>query len=334
MGLPAHWAPNDLLFYKGKQFPARYKNGAFVAFHGSTNRTPYVQGGYIVAFIPFKNGKPHDVWEVFADGFAAVDTIVTMNDAKYRPMGLSEGPDGSLYISETEKGKIWRVMFKGNKTTFGTAQLAKMVIRKKTASNIKDPDPIKDDLDRGKPVVASAVYTMYCGACHQRDGKGDGGRFPPLEQSEWVNGDKTKLINVVLNGLSGPITVKGLPYSESMPAHGSFLNDDQVAEVLNSFKESLTNKHILVSVVTGVLIDDIEQNIQTALKACGASFENVLKLSIHIMQGQNAFLAFQASQPYLKTASDPPAITVLFVSGLANPDYLIEIDAIAFIPEK
>ena len=105
IGLPAHWAPNDLLFYKGNQFPARYKNGAFIAFHGSTNRTPYPQAGYIVAFIPFENGRPTDKWEVFADGFTGVDTVVTMTDAKYRPMGLSEGPDGSLYISESKIGK-------------------------------------------------------------------------------------------------------------------------------------------------------------------------------------------------------------------------------------
>jgi glucose/arabinose dehydrogenase/mono/diheme cytochrome c family protein len=247
MGFPGHFAPNDILFYKGNQLPERYKKGAFVVLHGSTIRQPYPQGGYFVAFVPMVNGVVTGPWEVFADGFIQTDPVLTANSAGYRPMGITEGPDGSLYISETEKGKIWRVMFKGDKSKFGTAQLAKMVIRKKTASNIKDPDPIKDDLDRGKPVVASAVYTMYCGACHQRDGKGDGGRFPPLAESEWVNGDKTKLINVVLNGLSGPITVKGLPYSETMPAHGSFLNDDQVAEVLSYVRKSWGNNSDAIS---------------------------------------------------------------------------------------
>lgn len=58
VGLPAHWALNDLLFYKGNQFPERYKEGAIVVFHGSMNRTPYPKAGYIVAFIPFKKGKP------------------------------------------------------------------------------------------------------------------------------------------------------------------------------------------------------------------------------------------------------------------------------------
>ncbi|MBL0742972.1 PQQ-dependent sugar dehydrogenase [Chryseolinea lacunae] len=145
MGLPAHWAPNDLLFYKGDQFPARYKKGAFIAFHGSTNRAPYPQGGYIVAFVPFENGKPTDHWEVFADGFAGVDTIASMADAKYRPMGLSEGPDGSLYVSESKKGKIWRVLFTGDRTNFGNAQLAAME-KRKSRSYLKIPDEKADRL--------------------------------------------------------------------------------------------------------------------------------------------------------------------------------------------
>jgi glucose/arabinose dehydrogenase len=145
MGLPAHWAPNDLLFYKGNQFPERYKKGAFIAFHGSTNRTPYPQAGYIVAFIPFVNGQPTDKWEVFADGFTGVDTVVKMADAQYRPMGLAEGPDGSLYISESRKGKIWRVMFKADPSKFEEAQLASME-KRKSRSYIKIPDEQKDIL--------------------------------------------------------------------------------------------------------------------------------------------------------------------------------------------
>lgn len=145
MGLPAHWAPNDLLFYKGNQFPARYKKGAFIAFHGSTNRTPYPQAGYIVAFIPFEEGKPTDKLEVFADGFAGVDTIANMSDAKYRPMGLSEGPDGSLYISESKKGKIWRIVFKADPTNFGETQLLNME-KRKSRTYLKTPDEKTDNL--------------------------------------------------------------------------------------------------------------------------------------------------------------------------------------------
>ena len=144
-GFPAHWAPNDMLFYKGDQFPSRYKNGAFVAFHGSTNRAPYPQGGYIVAFVPFENGKPKE-WEVFADGFAGVDTVVSMADAKYRPMGLAEGPDGSLYISESKNGKIWRIVYKDDASKFSASQLADMEKRKTSRTYIKTPDEKNDML--------------------------------------------------------------------------------------------------------------------------------------------------------------------------------------------
>ncbi|WP_158827570.1 c-type cytochrome [Mucilaginibacter lacusdianchii] len=239
VGFPAHFAPNDLLFYKGKQFPDHYKNGAFIALHGATNRAPYPQAGYVIAFVPFKNGMPSGDWEVFADGFARVDPIVSVSNAVYRPMGLAEGPDGSLYISDTEKGRIWRVMYKGDKKAFGTAQLAAMEKRKQTASNIKTPNEIEDNLFKNLP-KSSAIYTTYCVSCHQNDGKGDGNRFPPLAQSEWVN-DKNRLVYVILNGLKGPITVKGQSYNEVMPAHGSFLSDEQIAEVATYVKSNFNN---------------------------------------------------------------------------------------------
>lgn len=145
MGFPAHWAPNDMLFYQGNQFPARYKKGAFVAFHGSTNRAPYPQAGYIVAFIPFENGKPTGKWEIFADGFVGGDIIRDLDDVNYRPMGLAEGPDGSLYVSESKKGKIWRILFEADPSKFGEAQLVNME-KRKSISYIKTPDEKTDKL--------------------------------------------------------------------------------------------------------------------------------------------------------------------------------------------
>lgn len=145
LGLPAHWAPNDLLFYRGNQFPERYKKGAFIAFHGSANRHPYPQAGYIVAFIPFESGKPTGKMEVFADGFTQLETVKTMDEVKYRPMGLAEGPDGSLYICESKQGKLWRIIFKGDVTSFGAEQLAPME-KRKTESHIRIPDETKDIL--------------------------------------------------------------------------------------------------------------------------------------------------------------------------------------------
>ena len=139
MGLPAHWAPNDLLFYTGSQFPDRYKDGAFIAFHGSTNRGPYPQAGYIVAFIPFKEGRPAGNLEVFADGFTGTDLVKQMRDSKYRPMGLAQGPDGSLYISESKNGKIWRVIFNGDKLNFDNQALKQMESLKQK-SYLRIPD--------------------------------------------------------------------------------------------------------------------------------------------------------------------------------------------------
>lgn len=80
--------------------------------------------------------------------------------------------------------------------------------------------------------------------------------------------------------------------------------------------------------------EQVMKNLQTALSACGATFNNLVKLTIYIVQGQNLYSAFQASQKYFDNLKNPPAISVLVVAGLANPDFLIEIEAIAFIPEK
>lgn len=246
IGFPGHWAPNDLYFYQGDQFPARYKNGAFIAFHGSTNRAPYPQAGYFVAFVPFKNGAPTGAWEVFADGFAGVDPIVNVKDAIFRPMGIAMGPDGSLYISETEKGKIWRVMYKGDKKNFGTAQLAEME-KHKLLSHIRTPDEVKDNLEKGKIPEKAKLYNTYCAACHQNDGKGDGNRFPPLGRTDWVTGDKIKLFNTVLKGLNGEIIVNDKPYNGLMPAH-NFLKDEEVANILTYIRQNFGNTASAVSV--------------------------------------------------------------------------------------
>ncbi len=245
MGFPAHWAPNDLYFYRGEQFPERYKNGAFVAFHGSTNRAPYPQSGYFIGFVPFKNGKPTGEWEVFADGFASVDPIVNVSDAIYRPMGIAEGPDGSLYLADTEKGKIWRVMYKGKKKQFGKEQLAAMEARKLN-SNIRDPHEIDDNLDRGLAVGGEKIYQTYCGSCHQNNGLGASGRFPPLAGTSWVTGDKDRLIGIVLHGLEGQIEVNGETFDNVMPQHG-FLTDEEVANVLTYIRQSFGNKASAVS---------------------------------------------------------------------------------------
>ena len=239
MGFPGHWAPNDLFFYTGNQFPERYKNGAFIAFHGSTNRAPYPQSGYFICFVPFENGKPTGAWEVFADGFAEVDPIVNVSNAMYRPMGIAMGPDGSLYIAETEKGKIWRIMYKGDKDDFGKEQLAKMEARK-TLSHIRTPDKINDNLEKDIIVGGEKIFNVYCAACHQKDGKGASGRFPTLAGTDWVTGDKKRLIGVILNGLEGNIVVNGETFINAMPQH-SFLSNEETANVLTYIRQNFGN---------------------------------------------------------------------------------------------
>jgi glucose/arabinose dehydrogenase len=111
MSLPAHTAPNDMIFYTGSMFPERYQNGAFVALHGSWNRAPYEQKGYSVVFLPFKNGEPTGEIEEFAAGFAGKEEIMAPTDAQYRPTGLAQGADGSLFISDSRVGRIWRIYY-------------------------------------------------------------------------------------------------------------------------------------------------------------------------------------------------------------------------------
>ena len=108
---PGHLAPDGLLFYTGKMFPEKYRNGAFIAFHGSWNRAPEPQAGYFVVFQPFKNGKPDGKWEVFADGFAGTPQQVASGRADHRPCGLAQGADGALYVTDDAKGTIYKITY-------------------------------------------------------------------------------------------------------------------------------------------------------------------------------------------------------------------------------
>lgn len=76
-------------------------------------------------------------------------------------------------------------------------QLAEMQKRKETQQHIRIPDLISDNLNRGKLLAGAKLYATYCGKCHQDDGKRDGTRFPPIESSEWVRGDKSRLYDRV-----------------------------------------------------------------------------------------------------------------------------------------
>jgi mono/diheme cytochrome c family protein len=75
------------------------------------------------------------------------------------------------------------------------------------------------------------TYETFCIACHQADGKGQPGVNPPLVGSDWVKGDKTRLIKAVMQGLNEPIEVNGIKYNNAMPAH-DYLEDANLAQLL------------------------------------------------------------------------------------------------------
>jgi glucose/arabinose dehydrogenase len=105
--LGSHVAVLDFIFYTGKQFPAEYQGGAFLAFHGSLNRAGRV--GQSVAFVPFKDGKPSGPVREFLTGWMLGPD---KQEVWGRPVGLLQLPDGSILVSEDGGKKIWRVSYK------------------------------------------------------------------------------------------------------------------------------------------------------------------------------------------------------------------------------
>ena len=113
--LPAHQSPLDLVFYEGKQFPRSYRGGAFIVYHGGAG-APLAEGhrGYDVMFLPFdRAGKPGEP-QAFIEGFAGPEPG-DRNPAKaaFRPTGAAVAPDGSLYVVDGEKGRLWHITYDG-----------------------------------------------------------------------------------------------------------------------------------------------------------------------------------------------------------------------------
>lgn len=107
--LAAHASVMDFAFYTGKSFPAKYRNGAFIAYRGSSNRAK--RFGYKLIFVPFKNGRPAGEPEDFLTGFMVGEDS---REVWGRPVGLLERRDGSLLVSEDGNNKIWRVTYAKN----------------------------------------------------------------------------------------------------------------------------------------------------------------------------------------------------------------------------
>ena len=103
-----------MAFYDGSQFPAKFRGGAFLAMHGGGadgGILPNGHAGYDVVFVPFSGGRAGKPM-VFADGFAGPGPgDKQVKTAAYRPVGVAVGPDGSLYVADSNKGRIWRISY-------------------------------------------------------------------------------------------------------------------------------------------------------------------------------------------------------------------------------
>ena len=226
---PAHWAPNDMLIYEGTQFPTAYKDGAFIAFHGSWNRAPAPQGGYNVVFQPLANGKRGGPFVVFADGFAG--PIKAPGRAVYRPSGLAVGPDGALYISDDQKGRIWRVTFHGNKT-MGIAARAPSPSTAATSAKAEPPEGIHpgaganplpippggspDQVALGERIFLGLAKGGTCAGCHGPDGKGSSvGSDLTSGKYLWSDGSVQAITQTIETGVP-----KAKEHTGAMPPKG------------------------------------------------------------------------------------------------------------------
>jgi glucose/arabinose dehydrogenase/cytochrome c5 len=226
VAFPAHWAPLQMALYHGTQFPAKYRGGMFVAFHGSWNRAPRSQGGYNVCFVPFdEKGMPKGNYERFADGFAGIEEFTRPGDARFRPAGVAVGPDGSLYIGETEKGRIWRVIHTGETTPAGGIRRNVAAVPTQTAA------PIGADTPGGK------IYLQVCAACHMPSGSGVPGMQPALTNNAIVSGDSNRLIDVLLKGPAAVLPPDREKFSNIMPPF-SILSDADIASVITYLRKN------------------------------------------------------------------------------------------------
>lgn len=222
VAFPAHWAPIQMCYYDGTQFPERYRGGMFVAFHGSWNRAPRAQAGYKVAFVPFDaRGLPTGAHETFADGFPGVDYFVNTRDARYRPAGVAVGPDGSLYVTETEKGRIWRILYTGEASAAPTGKVS------------VSPVPVQSGAD----TPGGKTYQQFCAACHMPNGSGVPGMQPALAGSAVVAGDTDRLIRVLLRGPAAVLPADREKFSNVMPPF-AILSDADLAGVINYLRQN------------------------------------------------------------------------------------------------
>ena len=248
---PAHWAPNAMVRYDQKQFPVRYREGVFIAFHGSWNRAPYPQGGYNVVFQPLNGDHPSGSCEIFADGFAG--SVKTPEGAAHRPSGLAVGPDGALYVSDDIRGRIYRITYTGDpagpapKTTpcpSNSAPPGKVVQAESTPPESGTADlPVPEGSSPEMVALGHRIYQGQvggagCTGCHGVNGTGTP-LGPDLTKSEWMwsNGSLAGILKVITDGVPQPKQFR----SPMPPMGGAQLSDTQ-ASALAAYVWALSHK--------------------------------------------------------------------------------------------
>jgi glucose/arabinose dehydrogenase/mono/diheme cytochrome c family protein len=236
---PAHWGPNGMTRYDKDKFPARYRDGLFIAFHGSWNRAPFPQGGYNIVFQPMSGAKASAKCEIFADGFAGA--VKSPEKADHRPDGVAAGPDGALYISDDIKGRIYRVTWNGGSAdgTAGVTACPSLTAGAGTLEKASAKPPEGTNPDAGKTVPKGATpamvaagdklyHTNACIGCHGDSGQGTT-IGPPLVTKEWLwsDGSWSGIAKTITEGVQQP-----KKYRSPMPAMGGAqLTPQQVKEV-------------------------------------------------------------------------------------------------------
>jgi glucose/arabinose dehydrogenase/mono/diheme cytochrome c family protein len=249
---PAHWAPNAMALYDKRQFPAHYRHGVFIAFHGSWDRAPYPQGGYNVVFQALVGDHASGQCEIFADGFAGA--AKSPGQAEHRPSGLAVGPDGSLFVADDVRGRIYRIVYRGGSAARGDAvKYTSCPTPSAAAGNISADDakpPEGTHPDAGAvaetaslPVPAGASRSMLalgdriyhgqvgaatCTGCHGANASGTT-LGPNLTDSEWLWGDGSyaAIAKTIAAGVPQPKQYR----SPMPPKGGAELTPDQVSAV-------------------------------------------------------------------------------------------------------
>ena len=236
----AHWAPNALAQYQQKQFPARYRNGVFIAFHGSWNRAPYPQGGYNVVFQPLAGVRAAGNCEIFADGFAGA--VRTPDGAAHRPSGLAVGPDGALYVSDDVRGRIYRIVYQGGASGTATpcpsaaspaGQIAEAVAKPPEGTHAQAGVSVPEGATRqmvaqGDRIYHGQVGGAACSGCHGANGTGSP-LGPDLTKKNWLwsDGSYAGIQKTIEEGVPHPKQYR----SPMPPLGGAQLTAEQVSAV-------------------------------------------------------------------------------------------------------